>query len=131
MNNSANDLFIKAGSTAAVAFALNQFYLNESDFRRNAVFAFSTGAGVALGNVTGSIVPAINLPVLGNGKGLGQRAVEIGLGSGVTYAVNKYVMGNSTYKETFMQKIGIIVVADLAGEYIADFIAGRPLSILA
>ena len=81
----------------------------------------------------GSSLPDLSttLPTfLGNGKGLMQRAVEIGSGTGASYVINKYVMKNSSYKENIMNKIGAIVVADLAGEYISDYIAGRPLSFL-
>ena len=40
-------------------------------------------------------------------------------------------MKNTGYKENIMNELGGIIAADIAGEYIADYIAGRPLSFLA
>ena len=75
------------------------------------------------------MAPDINLPILGNGKGLEQRILEIGAGSGVSYAVNTYVLKNTSYREEMLQKFGVIVVADLVSELASDFLACRPLSV--
>ena len=130
---SSSDYIVKPGATFAVAVAIDQFFFNESDLTKSLTFGASAGAGAYLGMMIGSSLPDLSstLPTfLGNGKGLMQRAAEIATGTGASYVINKYVMKNSSYKENIMNKIGAIVVADLAGEYISDYIAGRPLSFL-
>ena len=125
---------VKPIATAGVAVVIDQFFFNESDLTKSLTFGVSAGAGAYLGMMVGSSLPDLSssLPqFLGNGKGLLQRVTEIGLGTGVGYVVNKYVMKNTSYKENIMNKIGGIIAADIAGEYIADYLAGRPLSFLA
>jgi hypothetical protein len=80
----------------------------------------------------GSSLPDMSesLPVfLGNGKGLMQRVAEVGFGTGIGFALNKFVFKNSGYRENMTNKLGVFVAADIGGEYITDFLAGRPLSI--
>ena len=68
---------------------------------------------------------------LENGECLAQRVAETGLGTGTSFVVNQYIIKNSSYRESIYYKIGAITAADIAREYICDFIAGRPLFILA
>jgi hypothetical protein len=71
-----------------------------------------------------------SLPVfLGNGKGLMQRVAEVGFGTGIGFAVNKFVFKNTGYRENMINKLGVLAAADIGGEYITDYLAGRPLSI--
>ena len=94
------DYIVKPGATAAVAIAIDQFFFNESDLTKSLTFGASAGAGSYLGMMIGSSLPDLSntLPTfLGNGKGLLQRAAEIGCGTGVAYGVNKYIMKNSSY----------------------------------
>jgi hypothetical protein len=58
-----------------------------------------------------------------------QRVAEVGFGTGIGFAVNKFVFKNSSYRENMTNKLGVLVAADIGGEYITDFLAGRPLSI--
>jgi hypothetical protein len=130
---SSSDYVVKPLATAGVALAIDQFFFNESDLNKSITFAVSSGAGAYLGMMVGSSLPDLSntLPTfLGNGKGLLQRVAEVGFGVGSSYAVNKFVLKNNTYKENMMNKLGALVVADIAGEYISDYIAGRPLSIV-
>ena len=41
---------------------------------------------------------------------------------------NKFALKNDLKPNELIQKIGIIVAADFVGEYIDDYISGRPLS---
>ena len=82
----------------------------------------------------GSHLPDIShyIPTfLGNGKWLTQRVAKIGLGTGASFVVNQYILKKCSYREKIYNKIGAIAVADIAGDYICDFITGRQLSILA
>ena len=121
--------YVKPLVAGGVAVALDMFYLGEQNTMKSATFGASVAAGTFVGGMLGNYAPDIDLPVLGNGKGLEQRILEIGAGAGVGYGFNKYVLKNSSYREEMIQKIGVIVVADLASELVSDFLAGRPLSI--
>ena len=127
-----SDYIIKPLATAGLVVALDQMYLNESNLNNSIIFGVSAAAGVYTGMMVGSSLPDLSdsLPVfLGNGKGLLQRVAEVGFGTGIGYAVNKFVFKNTGYKENMTNKLGVLVAADIGGEYIADFLAGRPLSI--
>jgi len=55
--------------------------------------------------------------------------VFIGLGTGASFVLNSYVLKNTSFRDNFLNQIGAIIAADLAGEYISDYVAGRPLAI--
>ena len=130
---SSTDYIVKPLSTGATAILIDQFLFNESDLTKSITFGFSAGSGAYLGMMVGSSLPDLSstLPTfLGNGKGLLQRVSEVGFGAGVGYGIHKFVLKNSSYKENMMNKVGALIVSDIAGEYVSDFIAGRPLSFL-
>ena len=130
--STSSDYMIKPLATAGLVVALDQFYLNESNINNSFIFGVAAGAGVYAGMMVGSSLPDLSdsLPVfLGNGKGLMQRVAEVGFGTGIGFAVNKFVFKNSGYRENMTNKLGVLVAADIGGEYITDFLAGRPLSI--
>lgn len=130
---SSSDYMIKPLATAAIVVGLDQMVLNESNINNSIIFGVSAAAGVYGGMMIGYAIPDMSssLPVfLGNGKGLIQRVVEVGFGTGIGFAVNKFVFKNSGYRENMTNKLGVLVAADIGGEYITDFIQGRPLSII-
>ena len=130
MSNSVSIDTIKPVIAGGVAFVLDKFYLKQEDFSRSAMFGVSVAAGTYVGGMVGTMAPDFNLPVLGNGKGVAQRAAEIGAGAGAAWGLNKFMLKNEGYRENIMEKVGVIILADLAGELGSDFLAGRPLSIL-
>jgi hypothetical protein len=128
-----SDYIIKPLATAGLVVALDQMVLNENNLNNSIIFGAAAAAGVYTGMMIGSAIPDLSnsLPVfLGNGKGLLQRVAEVGFGDGIAYAVNKYAFKNTGYRENMYNKVGVLVAADIGGEYIADYVAGRPLSIL-
>ena len=130
---SSSDYMIKPLATAAIVVGLDQMVLNESNINNSIIFGVSAAAGVYGGMMIGYAIPDMSssLPVfLGNGKGLIQRVAEVGFGTGIGFAVNKFVFKNSGYRENMTNKLGVLVAADIGGEYITDFIQGRPLSIM-
>ena len=74
------DIVVKPIATAAVAFAIDKFFLNENDINKSITFATSCGGGAYLRMMVGSHLPDVSqyIPTcLGNGKGLVQRVAEI------------------------------------------------------
>jgi hypothetical protein len=130
MENS--DFIVKPMATALVAFAIDSFVLKETDTNKTISIAVAAGAGAAGGMMLGSFLPSFDLGTyFGNGKGLSQRVAEIGLGAAGSYVVNTMVLKNVSYRENAFDKIPVFIAADIAGEYISDYIAGRPLAIFA
>ena len=130
MDNS--DYIVKPAATALVAFAIDQFIFKETDTNKSIAIAVSTGGGAAVGAIVASYLPAFDLGTyFGNGKGLAQRVAEIGIGGAGAYVVNTMVLKNSGYRENVFAKLPVFLAADIAGEYISDYIAGRPLAIFA
>ena len=127
-----SDFIIKPASTAAVAFAINNFILKENDMQKSMYLAAAAGLGVAAGGYVGSMIPPMNFgnsAYFGNGKGVSARIAEIGVGTAGAFILNTYVLKNSSFRDNYMNQIGVIIAADLAGEYITDYVAGRALAI--
>jgi hypothetical protein len=130
---SSSDYMIKPLATAGLVVALDQMVLNENNINNSIIFGVSAAAGVYAGMMIGYAIPDMSssLPVfLGNGKGLIQRVAEVGFGAGAGYGINKFVFKNNRYKDNMTNRLGVLAAADIGGEYITDFIQGRPLSIL-
>ena len=127
-----SDFIIKPASTAAVAFAINNFILKENDMQKSMYLAAAAGLGVAAGGYVGSMIPPMNFgnsAYFGNGKGVSARIAEIGVGTAGAFILNTYVLKNSSFRDNYMNQIGVIIAADLAGEYITDYVAGRALAV--
>ena len=63
---------------------------------------------------------------LGNlGKGVEQRVVEILGGTAGVYAMNHFLLKNEYSIQQMLPKMGIIAVADLVGEGVADVMMGE------
>jgi hypothetical protein len=124
-----SDAVVKPLATAAAAFAIDKLYFKETDMKRSAMFAASVGAGVYIGSMVGQYAPDFQLPMLGSGKSAESRILEIALGGGAAYALNKYVLKNDYSRDDMLKRLGTIVVADFAGEIVADYVAGRPIAI--
>ena len=125
--------YFKIIATAASAGAIDMFIFGESNINNTGVIAVSAGAGAWIGSMVGTSLPDMSssLPVfLGNGKGLMQRAIEIGSGVGGAYAINKFVLKSGGYRENMTNKLITFAAADIIGEYASDYINNRPLSIL-
>ena len=133
MSSSSNsDFIIKPLATAAAAVALNQFVLKETDMQKSLYLGAAAGLGVMGGSFVGSMIPSTNFgnqQFFGNGKGVSHRISEIALGTGAAFVLNSYVLKNTSFRDNYMNQIGVIIAADLAGEYISDYVAGRPLAI--
>ncbi len=128
MDNS--DYIVKPVATALVAYAIDQFVLKETNQNKSMSIAAAAGIGATTGMIVGSIIPTLDLGTyFGNGKGLSQRVAEIGLAAGGSYVINNMVLKNTGFRESPWAKLPVFIAADVAGEYISDYIAGRPLAI--
>jgi hypothetical protein len=130
--STSQDYVIKPLVTAACALAIDKIIFKENDLNKSITFCVASATGAYIGMSVGNSLPVITLPFnLPSGKGLTQRAAEVGCGIGACYVLNKYVMKNTGYRDDSFSKIGAFILADIAGEYASDFIAGRSLSLMA
>ena len=123
---STNDLYIKPLVGAASVLAIEKFILKEQNMNRSLYFAGTVGAALYLSN---TVLNPMFGGVFKNGKGYLDRGIEIGSASLGSYAVNKYVLNNSDYSNNEMiKKVGVVVAADIIGEYASDYMNNRALS---
>jgi hypothetical protein len=129
-----------AGIFAAVA---DRLVMGEQDMMSNVKF----GAVVGVSTIAGDAVGAYLGDSLGNTASSGagsdgtffsvsgttvlQRAMEIGVSSGVAYAINKYALKNDVdFTKSMYMKLAIIGSSQWAADYVMDYIQVRPLSYL-
>lgn len=128
-----SDYVIKPVSTAAAVYVIDQFIMRESNQTKSFYLGIAGGVGAYAGLLVGANLPDMSdsLPTyLGNGKSLIGRVAEVGFGVGGAYAINRYVLNNNSFRENAMNTVGTLIAGDILGEYVTDYIQGRPLSIL-
>ena len=117
--------------TGALTVALDKYLLEEPNMTNSLYLGAATVAGFYAGQM---IAPALPLGIpnstLYNGKTLELRLAEVGLGSLGSWGVNTYLMNNARYGD-FYKKVGIIAVANVAGQYINDYLTNKPMNYLA
>ena len=131
-----NHSLIKAVSGGVVAGALNHYMsygydTNPNAIRRSAMFGGVVGAGLLTADM---IAPSVAAKQSSNthwmsSKPLEHRLIGVGVGTAAVVVFNNYVF--TTSSESTMQVAGIVVLADIAGEYIADYMTSQPLSYFA
>jgi hypothetical protein len=130
-------VFIKSLAAGVVAACLDN-YLNASEGYRmnpqiisgNVAFGSIVGGSIFASNyIAPSLTHLIPIPdtALFSGKTLEHRLIEVGLGTGGAVLLNQTLRTNYT---TLMTQAGIIVLADVVGEYVGDYAKSTPLSYL-
>jgi len=124
--------FVKPVVGGAVAAALDNLYLKNTNVKSNIYFGATVGTALYFSKIVNPLMPVI-IPAatLSNGKTLEDRVVEIASASVGSYTVNKYILKNDFRPSDMYQKLGVIVVADFVGEYASDYFNGQALSYFA
>ena len=118
---------VKSAIAGATAIAIDRYYFGERDIKSSLYFGGAVSAGIYAGTIIGPIAPDFAFGILGSGKQVEERIVEIGFGSASAYALNKYVFKNDYSRDQMLYKLGAIIVCDFVGELTSDLIAGRSL----
>ncbi len=123
---------LKPFLVGGIIVAADKFVLNQQNMNSSLYF------GVA--GVAGMFAAQLLVPMLPNNQGtfsnmvdtktLETRVLEVGLGTGATFAINKFLLKNDIRPNDLLQKAGVIVAADFIAEYIDDYMNNRPLSFL-
>jgi hypothetical protein len=130
-----------AGIYSAVA---DRLICGEQDMMSNLKFGACVGAGTMVGGLVGNFTADAMGSTASSGSNLSgdgffsvsgttvlQRALEIGIGSGVAYAINKYALKNDVdFTKSMYMKLAIIGSAQWAADYTMDYLMVRPLSYL-
>jgi hypothetical protein len=120
-----------------IAVALDQMYLKEKYIQRSLYFGAAVAVGEYGAEFVHPIIKHINIPSLSrdlyDSKTLMERIAEVGVSSGMVYILNKYVLKNDQYAFSgpeFLNRVGIIAVADFAATYATEYLYGKPLEYL-
>ena len=128
---------VKPVFAGVMAGFLDRTILKTSDLNSNMMFGVSVGAGTFLGDIAGEYasraVPDGQNMYIFSGKTLLQRALEIGVASPTSYAMNRYIFSqqNDYSNMDMARRVGVIAVSQIMGEYFADYMIGKPLGYLA
>ena len=121
---------IKPILTGLTIVALDKYALNQQNLNNSIYFGIAGAIGIFGAQILTPLVPNQGSGTMIDPRTLEGRVFEVGLGTGATYALNKFVFLNDLNPNDLMMKVGIILAADFAAEYIDDYLAGRPLSFL-
>jgi hypothetical protein len=125
---------VKPLVAGVVSGFLDRAVLKNDDFNSNLIFSVSVGVSTFIGDYIGetvsTVVPDSTVYVF-SGKTILQRAVEISVGSGRAYAINRFGFSNDFDPSQMMRKVGVIAISQIIGEYSSDFISSKPLGYLA
>ena len=116
--------------TGAVIVALDKYALNQQNLNNSIYFGIAGAVGIFAAQIVTPMIPNQGSGTMIDPRTLEGRVLEVGLGTGATYALNKFVFLNDLNPNDLMMKVGVIVAADFVAEYIDDYLAGRPLSFL-
>lgn len=115
----------------AYTVLLDKMVMKEKNMSKTMWLAGSATVGAGIGNALSKIIPApsVNLPILGDGRAMEERIIELTLTGGSAYTINKYVFKNDTNKADFGKKMLLVAGADVLGSWTSDFLTGKPLTI--
>jgi hypothetical protein len=117
---------LKPIAMGAAVFALDKFAMKNPNMEESAYFAIAGAAGAYFGAAAAKAMP---LPLPSgeyfDGKTVEMRIAEIGIGAGVGYGLNLFVLKNDYDQDGLMKKLGLLAVADFIAEYAVDYIQGR------
>ena len=131
---SSGNTYIKPAISGIATVVLDKFMLKNNNMLSSAYFGASVAASLYIVALIQPQIPNIfpDIAAIGaKGQTLSNRVAEIMLSTAGSYGVNKLVFKNDTNPQLMLQKFGVILAADLIGEYASDYFNTQPLSYLA
>ena len=130
MSMMSSPLYVKPVATGAIAAALDKYVLLQPDMKKSLYFGGSVALGSVAATLTAPLVPnVVPIEMDGiDGKTLTGRVVEVGLSTGSSWAINKYLLKNEVSREDWTKRVGVIAASSFLGEYVSDYMTGQPLS---
>jgi len=121
---------LKPVLVAGCIVALDKYALNQTNLNNSLYFGLAGAIGVYTASMVTPMIPKQGSGSFMDARTLEGRILEVGLGTGSTYALNKYVFNNDLNPNDLLMKCAVIAGADFISEYIDDYLSGRPLSFL-
>ena len=115
---------------AGAIVALDKYALGQQNLNSSIYFGLAGAVGIWTASMVTPMIPKQGSGTFMDARTLEGRILEVGLGAGSTYALNKFVFNNDLRPNDLMMKVAVIAAADFAAEYIDDYLGGRPLSFL-
>ena len=116
--------------TGAVIVALDKYALNQQNLNNSLYFGLAGAVGIFAAQIVTPMIPKQGSGTMIDPRTLEGRILEVGLGTGATYGLNRFVLNNDLRPNELLMKVAVIAGADFIAEYIDDYLAGRPLSFL-
>jgi hypothetical protein len=116
--------------TGAVIVALDKYAMNQQNLNNSLYFGLAGTVGIFGAQIVTPMIPKQGSGTMIDLRTLQGRILEVGLGAGATYGINRFVLNNDLRPNDLMMKVAVIAGADFIAEYIDDYLAGRPLSFL-
>lgn len=116
--------------TGAVIVALDKYALGQQNLNSSIYFGLAGAVGIFAAQVVTPLIPKQGSGTMIDPRTLEGRILEVGLGTGATYGLNRFVLNNDLRPNELLMKVAVIAGADFVSEYIDDYLAGRPLSFL-
>jgi hypothetical protein len=123
-----SNLSLKPILTGGVIVAIDKFALKQQNMNSSLYFGLAGAVGIFAAQMVVPMIPKQGSAGMIDFKTLETRVLEVGLGAGATYGINRFVLHNDLRPNDLLMKVGVIAAADFIGEYLDDYIAGRPLS---
>ena len=114
--------------TGAVIVALDKYALNQQNLNNSLYFGLAGAIGIFGAQVVTPMIPKQGTGTMIDPRTLDGRILEVGLGAGATYGINRFVLNNDLRPNELMMKVAVIAGADFIAEYVDDYLAGRPLA---
>ena len=116
--------------TAGDIVALDKYALGQQNLNSSIYFGLAGAVGIFTASMVTPMIPRQGSGTFMDARTLEGRILEVGLGAGSTYALNKFVFNNDLRPNDLMMKVAVIAAADFIAEYVDDYLGGRPLSFL-
>ena len=100
----------------AVIVALDKYALNQQNLNNSIYFGIAGAVGIFGAQIVTPLIPNQGSGTMIDPRTLEGRVLEVGLGTGATYALNKFVFLNDLNPNDLMMKVGVIVAADFVAE---------------
>ena len=121
---------LKSILTAGAIVALDKYALGQQNLNSSIYFGLAGAVGIFTASMVTPMIPKQGSGTFMDARTLEGRILEVGLGAGSTYALNKFVFNNDLRPNDLMMKVAVIAGADFIAEYVDDYLGGRPLSFL-
>ena len=121
---------LKPVLVAGCIVALDKYALNQTNLNNSLYFGLAGAIGVYTASMITPLIPNQGSGSFMDARTLEGRILEISLGTGSTYALNKFVFDNDLNPNDLLMKCAVIAGADVIAEFADDYLNNRPLSFL-